>query len=232
MNLRTVVLLPLVIVCTALSLRAGDTVHERSWLGSEFALAKKTRFFQSRDTVNAFPASLREEQKAGIFVRSVVPNSPSSRAGLRAGDLILKMDGAPTDSLGRFYDRIDGMDPGDAASFTIWRRGETKLVEMVAGRETYRKVGTIGFGFFFSSRLDPWPNPDFSLFVVGYRSEREQTQLHSPESEYVRAVRAADGMEENEGRNSPEGWKWWLTPFNLGFHRRVLTQEAISATMP
>lgn len=215
----------LLCVFTALNVRAGDTIHTRGWIGGEFALAKKARLFHGRHTVHSFPASLRKEQKAGIFVRFVPPGSPSAQAGLQAGDLILKLNDQPVESLRGFHDPIEALPPGHAIQLTVWRAGEKRQLNAVTGRETYRKVGMFGCGFFFSTQVDLWPNRDFSLFVLGYKRDLERAQLRSPEAEYSRAVRKADGAKDDDEPGDGEGWSCWVSPFNLGLHQKILTQE-------
>jgi len=228
----------------SIPLHAGDALHTRGWIGGEFALAKPQRFFVNRDTVQAFPAAYRDEQKAGIFVRSVPAGSPSAMAGLQAGDLILRLDGQVTDHLRTFHKQVETFEPGRTLRLSIWRMGVTNELAVTVGTETYQNVGTLAFGFMWSNQLDLWPNPDFSLFVVGYERATERPQLHSPEADFKRAVAKAnaptdepsDPAEEEEKQpkaaSPPHAdgatgnhWRFWALPFSLGFHEKVLSQE-------
>jgi membrane-associated protease RseP (regulator of RpoE activity) len=207
-------------------LHAGEALHSRGWIGGEYALAKKT-FFQREQDVPAFPTELRHQQKAGVFVRSVPTNSPAAQAGLQVGDLILRVNDQKTESLGTFRKLIEQSKPGAPLQLTVWKEGESRTVQVTTGRETYRKVGTLGVGFHFSSKVDLVPNPDFSAFVLGFDHSDERVELHSPESEFISEVREQNGHKNDSGQTSREGWKLWLVILQLGMHKTILNQEAV-----
>ncbi len=77
---------------------------------------------------------------ARVMVSSVFPDSPADRAGLRSGDRVLKVNGAPVtfaimESVGP---RIQ---PGDPYAFTVLRRGE--LLEIPVTAEKRRDAAEI-----------------------------------------------------------------------------------------
>ena len=63
-------------------------------------------------------------------IRSTVPGSPAARAGLRAGDVVLRINGhALTErGAGRFFDRLS---PGSAVRFTVRRGTRTLTIPIV-----------------------------------------------------------------------------------------------------
>ncbi len=66
---------------------------------------------------------LMREVDHGVRVMDVVPDSPASRAGLQAGDVILKVDGQPIDTSAEVQRSIFKRKIGDAANLSIDRKG-------------------------------------------------------------------------------------------------------------
>jgi hypothetical protein len=87
------------------------------------------------------------------------------------------------------------------------------------------------FGFRLSARLDVWPDPDFSLLPVAhYRHPQERVELHAPE--IMLATHAGKANDQNEpGARSEEGWDAWFLLFGLDAHKRILSQEVVSAAV-
>lgn len=69
-------------------------------------------------------------QATGALVAQVEDNTPSSRAGLKRGDVILKVDGKPVNSANDLRLMISNMAPGSTANLTIWRDGKTQDVKV------------------------------------------------------------------------------------------------------
>ena len=79
------------------------------------------------------------------LVRAVEPNSPAERAGLQAGDLIVKIDGN-TDPKWRDLEDIIAVNPDQALPLTIKRDGETRQVSLQVGSRAFdqEKIGYSG----------------------------------------------------------------------------------------
>jgi serine protease Do len=77
--------------------------------------------------------SLGLPKAEGAVVGNVEEGSPASKAGLEAGDVILKIDGRPVEGNGDLSRTIRGMKPGTRTNLTIWRGGKTRDVTVAVG---------------------------------------------------------------------------------------------------
>ncbi len=69
----------------------------------------------------------------GALVSSIEKDSPAERAGLKAGDVVLKLDGKPIEHSGEFARRIAEMKPGTRSTLELWRDGGAKEVAITVG---------------------------------------------------------------------------------------------------
>ncbi|RYD73609.1 MAG: PDZ domain-containing protein [Verrucomicrobiaceae bacterium] len=80
---------------------------------------------------------LPETAVGGVYITEVSKNSPSAKAGLEEGDVLLRIDDQPVDQDGNYADPVYGKiavghllsvrhNVGDTVKFTIFRKGETK----------------------------------------------------------------------------------------------------------
>jgi serine protease Do len=63
---------------------------------------------------------------AGALVRSVEPGSPAEKAGVEAGDIIIKFDGKAIEKSSDLPRMVGGTKPGTKSSMTVFRRGASK----------------------------------------------------------------------------------------------------------
>ena len=68
---------------------------------------------------------------ARVIVSSVFPRSPADRAGLRSGDRVLKVNGAPV-TMAIMESVGPRIQPGDPYTFTVLRRGEILDIPLTA----------------------------------------------------------------------------------------------------
>jgi serine protease DegQ len=95
----------------------------RGWLGIEPQDI-------TRDLARAF--GLKQDE--GIIIASVLRNGPAWRAGIRVGDIVLKIgDEAVHDSIG-FLNQIAPLPPGQEVTLTIRRDGRTREMTVQVGQ--------------------------------------------------------------------------------------------------
>jgi len=69
-------------------------------------------------------------EPTGALVATVEKDTPASRAGLKQGDIILKVNGQTVDSANDLRLMISGMAPGSTVNVTIWRDNKTQDVKV------------------------------------------------------------------------------------------------------
>ncbi len=103
--------------------KTGKVVHAR--LGVEVQTLDQA-------LANAF----RLKVPNGALIAQVEPDSAAAQAGLKVGDVILKLDGSPIIDAGQLSARVGAHAPGDKAELEIWRDGKTLTVPVTVGTTT------------------------------------------------------------------------------------------------
>lgn len=66
----------------------------------------------------------------GVRVMSVHPQSPAGRAGLRAGDYLLQLNGKKIEDANQVTDMVRDAEPGAQSQITIWRNGREQMLNV------------------------------------------------------------------------------------------------------
>ena len=75
--------------------------------------------------------SLGLSKAQGAMVQRVEAGSPAEKAGLEAGDIILKFNGLAVDRSGDLRRIVGSIKPGTRATLTVWRKGANKEMPVV-----------------------------------------------------------------------------------------------------
>jgi S1-C subfamily serine protease len=70
----------------------------------------------------------------GVLVTRVVDESPAQRAGIVAGDMILRIDGAPIYSIEDLLGEIRNRKVGEKMRIAVFRRGREQFFEATLSR--------------------------------------------------------------------------------------------------
>jgi S1-C subfamily serine protease len=69
----------------------------------------------------------------GVKIGSVMPGSAGEKAGLLAGDIIIKLDNDATPDLRTYSDLLKKHQPNDVIMLTVLRNGKSKVVKLTLG---------------------------------------------------------------------------------------------------
>ncbi len=75
------------------------------------------------------------ERPRGVYVKSVVRGGPADRAGIRAGDILLRVGGRAVDEMSQFQSRLAMSRPDETVGVVVWRDGERELRARLQGRD-------------------------------------------------------------------------------------------------
>ena len=82
----------------------------------------------------------------GALVRSVEAGTPADKAGVEAGDIIIKFDGKPVDKSSDLPRMVGGTKPGTKSTLTVFRRGSSKDLSVVVAAIEADKTASRGDG--------------------------------------------------------------------------------------
>ena len=77
--------------------------------------------------------AIRNGLTKGIYVDSVVENSSAEKAGIQAGDIIIKFDGKSVSSMDELTDIKNTKSVGDTVEVVFYRKNEEKTVTLTLG---------------------------------------------------------------------------------------------------
>ena len=78
----------------------------------------------------------------GAIVNAVERGGPAEKAGVEAGDVILKFDGKPVVSSSDLPRIVGASKPGTKIAMQVWRKGSTRELSVVVGETPDEKVAT------------------------------------------------------------------------------------------
>ncbi|HPF40237.1 MAG TPA: DegQ family serine endoprotease [Phycisphaerae bacterium] len=70
----------------------------------------------------------------GVLIGDVLQDGPAAKSGLKAGDIVMKYDGADVSDITNLRNRIAATKPGSTVTFEVFRDGTTKSVDVEIGK--------------------------------------------------------------------------------------------------
>lgn len=92
-----------------------------------------------QDLTPALAAAMDGAPKDGVLVGDVLEKSPAEKAGLRRGDVVVKLDGEPVRASSELRNRVALRGAGSDVRLTVWRGGETKEMTVKLRAEAEEK---------------------------------------------------------------------------------------------
>ncbi len=87
-----------------------------------------------QDLTQDLAESFGLEQPNGVLVTQVEDGSPAADAGLRQGDVIVKLNDDETDNVAALRNRVALTKPGSEVRLTVLRNGKTRVLQATVGK--------------------------------------------------------------------------------------------------
>jgi M6 family metalloprotease-like protein len=154
--------------------------------------------------------SYAEPDDRGAVVNSVIANSPAAAAGVKTGDMLVKVGDSPMSSLSTLSDVLTEKNPGDSLKLTLLRGEEEVEVSLKLGtaasstsgglaplpsiwkRDTYR-LAVIGVEF-TDTKMNPKLTPDawnealFSTGTYAHKTNATGQAVHGSVADYYQEI--------------------------------------------
>ncbi len=100
------------------------------------ALTKKSGFgerlgIRIQELTPALSSSFNFKGKKGVLVAEVLPGSASESSGIRAGDIITKINSKEVGTIQRFEEMFDSAKPGDLLKILLFRDNQFKEINLL-----------------------------------------------------------------------------------------------------
>ncbi|MFQ6612407.1 MAG: PDZ domain-containing protein [Fidelibacterota bacterium] len=96
-----------------------------------------------QDLTNQLRSFFKVKKNKGVLISEVVEDSPAEKAGLRAGDVILKVNQKTIEDTDDLQNNIRKYDPDTEVKLTVIRRGREKTISATLGAQdrTFSWIG-------------------------------------------------------------------------------------------
>jgi serine protease Do len=106
-----------------------------------------------QDVNQSLASSFGLDRARGALVSSVESGSPAEKAGLKAGDVVLELDGAKIERTIDLASRVAAMKPGSRAQLDVWRNGKPQELTVTVGEAPSQQVAAADGGDLSGARL-------------------------------------------------------------------------------
>ena len=78
-----------------------------------------------------FSSQLKLSSENGVYITGVVPEGAAEKAGIRPGDVLLRIGDSDASDIYKVREIVSSYRPGDTARITVSRRGEELVLDVV-----------------------------------------------------------------------------------------------------
>jgi S1-C subfamily serine protease/photosystem II stability/assembly factor-like uncharacterized protein len=104
--------------------------HSRKTKGLVYAIIDTEKGGTGDPPAQVYMGIQGETEEEKVKLTEITPNSPASKAGLKAGDVVTAVDGGKVDGYDALVERIRGRKPGDKLKLSVTRDGSEITVEV------------------------------------------------------------------------------------------------------
>jgi S1-C subfamily serine protease len=80
------------------------------------------------------------KQTEGVIITGVLQNGPAANAGLRPGDMLLKVGGQPVKNVGELLTQIAALTPGQSVKLDVVRRNQNLTLDVTPAQRPKPKI--------------------------------------------------------------------------------------------
>lgn len=97
-----------------------------------------------QNLTNALAEAMDLDVTEGVLIAKVVPDSPAEEAGIKAGDVVIAVNGAPINSFSDLANAIGLRMPGDEVTITLIRDGDRQQRDATLAKASDVQYGATG----------------------------------------------------------------------------------------
>lgn len=150
------------------------------------------------DTNRAMLGVVTDEDEKGAKITSVSKGSAAEKAGLKAGDIIAKINGEEIDDAGDVSREVRKQKPGDKIDLTIIRDGKEQKISAELGQWKGVRVNAGNFRMLTPDHVRPFErNEEFDVRIMGALGGAPKLGMSVQDDEDGKGVKVLEVEEES-----------------------------------
>lgn len=218
--------IPADLVAAVVQAARNGTGLVRAWVGME-----------GQDLTADLAQGIGREKPGGVLVADLYPGGAAERAGLRLGDVVLRVNGRVVRDPAEMQFRIATLPTGGEADLTVWRRGETLALALpleaapedpprdvvdLTGNHPLQgaKVGNMSPAFALELDLDPMQR---GVIILGVRRGAPVSRFDFRPGDIIRGINGqpVQGTRGLDRRLADEPEQWVIDVLRAGRAHQV-----------